>query len=601
VIAAVGIDLGVTAFILGLAVTGWAETARLVSELTKTIRSMPYIEAARSLGQSGAGLIRDHVLRQIAPMLSMLFAFEVSGTLLAATSLGFLGYYIGGEVWTPITDTTSLRSAGMPELGLMVATLSTDIFAGPYKLVAAGTLIFMTILGFNLLGEGLRLRLERGRPRISFWTLWVERLSLAFDQHIIHPVSVRLRRSRALTASLVIVSLGSLIGIGWAVLKPAPAGVIPAALSIPGGHLWASRLHDPYGTAQTSALGPQSEPYVQWVQHTQSSFTGGPVIAADGTLYLTTLDGRLLTYSQSGKSNWQVELESEPVGSPALSAQGRIYIADKLGGLTAVSPVGRILWHVQPEGTLPATSGPTVHPDGTVYYMRSGQVQAVSPQGSPLWLSQARPYRTSLPPALNPDGSLLFALDAVLRAEDGEKLTFDPLADADQLFTGADGRAYARSRLLLVEWQAQGDGAQIVQRIDWDYHFYGLISPPNQVGASAGTRLWMLYYSSFEDGHVIWLDGTGRVTGEVRFPHRETSLIGLDGSGWMYVCGTSRISHTAECLAVDPDQSEPAWTLPLPYGASIAGGAIASGTLYVATSDGYLISIGSQAAPNPAP
>jgi outer membrane protein assembly factor BamB len=525
-------------------------------------------------------------------MLGMLAAFEISSTLLTSAALGFLGYYIGGEVWVAVTDTSSVRTSGMPELGLMVATLSTDIFAGPYKMVAAASLIFLTILGFNLLGEGLRLRVERGRPRTSAWRLRLEQAALDFDHHYVHPLATLLRTNRLVSGGLAVILVGLLAGLGWLFWKPVEAGVISAALSVPGGHLWASQFHDPFGTYQTPAEGPHSSPVVLWTKPIEGSFSGGPAVAADGTLYLTTVDGRMLTYTQSGQTNWPAGLIAEPVGSPALSAQGRVYVADTEGGLTAVSPAGDILWRMDPEGGAPATSGPVVDEDGNIYYMRAGQVQAVSPQGSALWLSQARNLRTSSPPALSPDGSLLFAQEAALRRADGAKLDVLADADTDQFFSGADGKLYVRSRFALAEWQYRDEQAVIVDRIEWDHQLYGLISPPNQVGADASSNIWMLYVSSFEDGHFIWVDRGGNVTGDVRFPHRETSVIGLDGSGVAYICGTSRVTGTAECLALQPGLDEPLWTLELPFGSVVTGGAVTPGRLYVATEEGYLMALG---------
>jgi ABC-type dipeptide/oligopeptide/nickel transport system permease subunit/outer membrane protein assembly factor BamB len=591
VIAAVGIDLGVTAFILGLAATGWAETARLVSEQTRKIRRMPYIEAARSLGQSSWGLINHHVLRQIAPMIWMLFSFEISSTLLTSASLGFLGYYIGGEVWTPVTDTSAIRSSGMPELGLMVATLSTDIFVGPYKMAAAGTLIFLTILGFNLLGEGLRFRLEHGSPRTSAWALWRENAGLWLDQHVLHPVASSLRRSRTLSAGLGLLLVAAVASAGWLALRPRSAGVIPAELRIPGDHLWASQLHDPFASAQTGAAGPQSNPRIAWVNRSESSFSGGPVISSDGKLFITKTEGSLVSYNSDGKPSWPTYLIAEPVGSPAISEEGRVYIADVQGGLTAVSPLGVVLWYFQPQDSPPATSGPIVDRSGVIYYMRAGQVQAVAPQGEALWLSQARNVRTPKPPAISPDGKLIFATDAVLRASDGYKHSLENLPDARQFFTGADGRLYAHSGFLVAEWQLRNEAIEIVHRLDWEYQLYGLISPASQAGATSDSSIWLNYISDFEDGHFLWLSQDGKVTGEVRYPHREAIVIGADGSGVVYICGTNRTTQTAECLALQNGRDEPLWTLSLPYGTGIAGGAIGPGTLYVATVEGYLMAI----------
>jgi ABC-type dipeptide/oligopeptide/nickel transport system permease subunit len=121
-IAAVGIERGLIAFIVGLALTGWAETARLVGEQTRTIKNQSYVEAAQAMGASDLRILFNHILRQVAPLVWMLMAFEVSSTLLVVAELGFLGYYIGGGVWIEVTDFNAVNTTGLPELGQMLAT-----------------------------------------------------------------------------------------------------------------------------------------------------------------------------------------------------------------------------------------------------------------------------------------------------------------------------------------------------------------------------------------------------------------------------------------------------------------------------------------------
>jgi len=145
VIAIVGIESGVTAFTLGLSLTGWAETARLVRQQTGEIKGQQYIEAARALGQPDSQIVLVHVLRQIAPMLWMLFAVEISNTLLVTAMLGFLGYYLGGGVWFQIEDFAMQRISGTPELGQMLA-IAAENRERPEAMIFAGTVVFFTIM-----------------------------------------------------------------------------------------------------------------------------------------------------------------------------------------------------------------------------------------------------------------------------------------------------------------------------------------------------------------------------------------------------------------------------------------------------------------------
>jgi ABC-type dipeptide/oligopeptide/nickel transport system permease subunit len=86
-IALLGAEIGLLAFIVGLSINGWGETARFVREQTRLIKGQLYIESAHAMGASAFQMLIHHVLRQIMPMVWMLFAFEISGTLMV-TGLG---------------------------------------------------------------------------------------------------------------------------------------------------------------------------------------------------------------------------------------------------------------------------------------------------------------------------------------------------------------------------------------------------------------------------------------------------------------------------------------------------------------------------------
>ena len=129
VITAIGIQRGLIAFIVGLVVTGWAETARLVSEQTRGLKSLPYIEASGALGASGTEMLARHVVRQISPMFGMLLAFEAGSTLMTVAALGFLGYYVGGAFWIEVTDFSTARHQRDAGVGADARQLVADLQA----------------------------------------------------------------------------------------------------------------------------------------------------------------------------------------------------------------------------------------------------------------------------------------------------------------------------------------------------------------------------------------------------------------------------------------------------------------------------------------
>ena len=210
VITAIGIQRGLIAFIVGLVVTGWAETARLVSEQTRGLKGLPYVEASGALGASGAETLARHVVRQISPMFGMLLAFEAGSTLMTVAALGFLGYYVGGAFWIEVTDFSTRAISGMPELGQMLAN-SWQIFK-PWATVATGTVIFLAVLGFSLVGEGLRRRLSMGElGRRTPLSNLSHKASAWVDDLLLVPGAAASRRRR--TAGVVAVLLVSACGL----------------------------------------------------------------------------------------------------------------------------------------------------------------------------------------------------------------------------------------------------------------------------------------------------------------------------------------------------------------------------------------------------
>ncbi|MHB1319782.1 MAG: ABC transporter permease, partial [Anaerolineae bacterium] len=216
IITAVGFRVGVWAFVIGLSATGWAETAQLVRERTRTVKGQESVEAARALGASSAQIVILHILPQVMPMIWMLLAFEVSHAVVTTAGLGFLGHYLGGPIFAEVEDFVYRRISEMPELGQMLATVWM-VLDEPWAMVAAGSVVFLIVLAFNLVGEGLQVRLTRdlgGSRSLYVWAAgtlvpWVE-------DHLTQPLVVLFQRrwGRVVAAGLVLVAVG--VGaFGW--------------------------------------------------------------------------------------------------------------------------------------------------------------------------------------------------------------------------------------------------------------------------------------------------------------------------------------------------------------------------------------------------
>lgn len=625
VITAVGFRAGVWAFVAGLAITGWAETAQLVREQTRTVRGQEAVEAARALGASGGQILFLHILPQVMPMIWMLLAFEISSTLVTTAGLGFLGYYLGGAVFTEVDDFVYQRISGMPELGQMLAT-AWMVLDEPWAMVAAGTVVFVIVLAFNLVGEGLQQRLARhlGGPR-TFYTRVAGEILPWIDARVTLPLELLSQRREFRTAAalvLLVAIAGG--GIWWQVQHPPGAGTPPAvetqvpdsgastggdtvatanveatatptatpasALTVPGGHIYANEGHDPWQTRWVDFNGPATST-VQWTFESEG-FTGGPAIDAAGTLYVAAKDGKVYALDGAGEVRWETTVGARPVGNPALAADGTLYVADKLG-LNALSPGGEVLWHFAPDDGKTPTGGPVVGPDGTVYLKSLSGLLAVTADGDLKWQTTFTETHSAMVPRLSPDGEAVFWEDVALNTADGSPYdwgdVFKPReGNLAQVIVAPGGELYRRFDQTVTRLLPATATHEAAILFDGTIHD---IFGTQEVGFTPDNRPWVAARIPFGMG-FFWFSGDGATSEETRLMRASNILVtGVDRQNTAFVCFDSYESFS-QCWAIGADAERPLWRAQLPGTKAIAGVAMAPGRLYVATWEGALLALG---------
>ena len=153
-IVSIGPQLGFGVFFLGLGLTGWAELTNLVDGTVRWIRVRPFIEAATAIGGSPAHMIRRHLLPNLLPQLLPAAMLELSAVLLVLAELGFLGVLIGhGSVGIIPQEMRFIKD---PEWAGLLAGNRNVIFRWPWLPLGPALAVMVAILGFNLLGMGLR-------------------------------------------------------------------------------------------------------------------------------------------------------------------------------------------------------------------------------------------------------------------------------------------------------------------------------------------------------------------------------------------------------------------------------------------------------------
>jgi len=126
---------------LALGFTNWSYSCRVTRSQVLTTRSLDYVTAARALGYGRVRIMLTQILPNIAGPILVIATLGVAYAILTEASLSFLG--LGAQPPTP-------------SWGGMLSTAREQLFTAPWISIFPGLAIFVTVLGLNLLGDGLR-------------------------------------------------------------------------------------------------------------------------------------------------------------------------------------------------------------------------------------------------------------------------------------------------------------------------------------------------------------------------------------------------------------------------------------------------------------
>ncbi len=402
--------------------------------------------------------------------------------------------------------------------------------------------------------------------------------------------------------ALALTACDSVRGPGFST-APAPAAPIaivqdqPAPATI-GGHIWSNDRRDPAGSLRSPYMLPGSgTPQVQWEMEFEGGLSGGPAIAADGTLYIGARAGELHAVSADGKILWSVRIPATPVGAPALNSIGQILVADEQGGVSMVNPAGKFMWrYVHPDGKA-AIAGPVVDAMGNVYVASDGFILSLDPVGTPRWRAQAPFAHAVTAPRIK--GGNLFFKDIVLSTRGGAQQLQESPDDADQFIAGADGRVYLMNKTALLEWRSNETTNELAElfRAAWTSTY----TYENVIDAMVWTpQLSWALLTEEDKSRMVWIDGAGNALGSYALSMRDPRIIGVSNNGMQFVCG-EQANQQVRCDAVRPLATVSDWSVELAVisddgtfgdGAMVAGGALSAETLYVATLTGKLYALG---------
>ena len=139
IVAALG--PGVMHGVLALSLVWWPGYVRLIEAKALTLRNEPYVEAARTMGAGHTWILLRHILPNCLSPLVVKASMDMGLAILGVASLGFIG--LGAK-------------PPAPEWGAMVSVARSYMPDWWWYSFFPGLFIFLTVLGFNLFGDGLR-------------------------------------------------------------------------------------------------------------------------------------------------------------------------------------------------------------------------------------------------------------------------------------------------------------------------------------------------------------------------------------------------------------------------------------------------------------
>jgi oligopeptide transport system permease protein len=132
---------GLVGVYIGLGLVSWLTVARIVRAGAMSLKEREFVEAARSAGAGHARLLSRHILPNTLAPIVVASTLGIPGAILYEAGISFLGL----GVIPP-----------MPSWGLMISEAIPSLRSHPYMLIFPASILSLTVLAFNFLGDGLR-------------------------------------------------------------------------------------------------------------------------------------------------------------------------------------------------------------------------------------------------------------------------------------------------------------------------------------------------------------------------------------------------------------------------------------------------------------
>jgi peptide/nickel transport system permease protein len=145
IVLAAAVGAGLPAVILAIVVIDWTRFARVVRSEVQVNLQLDYVAAARVVGLAPRRILMAEILPNVLPVLATLLTVEMGIAVIVEAILSFVGLSVSSDT---------------PTWGGMIAEGRQVIHEAPFLVALPIGCIVITVLGFNLLGDGLRASLD---------------------------------------------------------------------------------------------------------------------------------------------------------------------------------------------------------------------------------------------------------------------------------------------------------------------------------------------------------------------------------------------------------------------------------------------------------
>jgi peptide/nickel transport system permease protein len=126
--------------VLAIGLTGWTGIARLIRSESLSLRTREFVIAAKALGASDNRVIFRHLIPNVISLIIVIATLSIPGVILAEAALSFIG----------------LGDPTVPSWGIILEAGQQSLNTAWWVAVEPGIMLFLTVLAFNFLGDGLR-------------------------------------------------------------------------------------------------------------------------------------------------------------------------------------------------------------------------------------------------------------------------------------------------------------------------------------------------------------------------------------------------------------------------------------------------------------